>query len=74
VSRKCGSRDNDAQRLERIAESRRHGPRFTVRRSGLSSAPKAFMTKLFAPMIATQVPKQTVTAMESSRALLAQQP
>ncbi len=36
--------------------------------------PKAFMTKLFAPMIAKQVPKQTVTAMESLRALLAQQP
>ncbi|HSZ81017.1 MAG TPA: SRPBCC family protein [Polyangia bacterium] len=36
--------------------------------------PKALMTKLFAPMIAKQVPKQTVTAMESLRALLAQQP
>jgi carbon monoxide dehydrogenase subunit G len=36
--------------------------------------PKAFMTKLFAPMIAKQVPKQTVAAMESLRALLAQQP
>jgi carbon monoxide dehydrogenase subunit G len=33
--------------------------------------PKSFMTRLFAPMIRKQVPKQTVSAMESLRALLA---
>jgi carbon monoxide dehydrogenase subunit G len=34
-------------------------------------SPKSFFTKLFAPMIRKQLPKQTVTAMESLRGLLA---
>jgi carbon monoxide dehydrogenase subunit G len=34
--------------------------------------PKSFFTKLFAPMIRKQVPKQTDTAMEALRGLLAQ--
>jgi carbon monoxide dehydrogenase subunit G len=36
--------------------------------------PRSFMTKLIAPMIRGQLPKQTVTAMESLRELLAKQP
>jgi carbon monoxide dehydrogenase subunit G len=35
--------------------------------------PRSFMAKLISPMIRGQVPKQTVTAMESLRALLAKQ-
>ena len=35
--------------------------------------PRTFMSKLFAPMIRKQLPKQTVTAMESLRDLLAKQ-
>ncbi len=34
-------------------------------------SPKSFFTKLFAPMIRKQLPKQTVTAMEALRGLLA---
>ena len=33
-------------------------------------SPKSFFTKLFAPMIRKQLPKQTVTAMEALRGLL----
>ena len=36
-------------------------------------APKTFLAKLFSPMIRRQLPKQTITAMESLRALLKQQ-
>ena len=35
--------------------------------------PRSLMSKVFAPMIRTQLPKQTVTAMESLRELLAKQ-
>jgi carbon monoxide dehydrogenase subunit G len=35
--------------------------------------PRSFMTKLISPMIRSQLPKQTVTAMESLRDLLAKQ-
>jgi carbon monoxide dehydrogenase subunit G len=35
--------------------------------------PRSLTTKLFAPLIRTQLPKQTVTAMESLRELLAKQ-
>ena len=35
--------------------------------------PRSLMSKLFAPMIRKQLPKQTVTAMESLRDLLAKQ-
>ena len=38
----------------------------------IEMSPKSFFSKLFAPMIRKQVPKQTVTAMESLRGLLAQ--
>ena len=37
----------------------------------IEMSPKSFFTKLFAPMIRKQIPKQTVTAMESLRGLLA---
>jgi uncharacterized protein YndB with AHSA1/START domain len=35
--------------------------------------PRSFMSKIFAPMIRKQLPKQTVTAMESLRDLVAKQ-
>ena len=37
----------------------------------IEMSPKSFFTKLFAPMIRRQIPKQTVAAMESLRGLLA---
>jgi carbon monoxide dehydrogenase subunit G len=36
--------------------------------------PRSMMTKLFSPMIRSQLPKQTVTAMENLRVLLATSP
>jgi len=37
----------------------------------IEMSPRSFFTKLFAPMIRAQLPRQTVTAMESLRGLLA---